>query len=74
MNTPDQLQIRLTAEDVMMATRSLTFPEEWGLVRVHVHLRDQAEVGHVVALHGLEAAELCDLLNGFFAQITAQEI
>lgn len=58
----------------MMDTWSLTFPEERRFVRVHVLLRDQAEVGHSVGLHGLEGAMLCYLLNGFFTQMTAQEI
>lgn len=57
-----------------MDTRSLTFPEEWRFIAVHQHLRDQAEVGHAVDLHGLEGAMLCYLLDDFLAQITAQEI
>lgn len=58
----------------MIYTRSLTFPEERRLVRVHVYFRDQAEVGHAVGLHGLERTVLCYLLNGFSIQITAQKI
>ena len=56
-----------------MDTWSLTFPEEWRFVRVHEFLWQQAEVGHVVVLHGLEGAMLCDLLNGVFTQVSAQE-
>lgn len=37
----------------MMDTWSLTFPEEWKFAGVHVHLPDQADVGHAVGRHGL---------------------
>lgn len=58
----------------MMDTRSLTFPQEWRFVVVHVLLWDQAEVGHFVGLHALEGAMLCNLLNSFLTQFGAQEL
>lgn len=57
-----------------MDTQSLTFPEEWRFVRIHVDLRHQAKVGHGVGLHGLEGTMFCYILNGFFTQVFAQEI
>ncbi len=53
---------------------SLTFPEEWRYLTVHIFFRDQAEVGHVVALYALEGAMLCYLLDDFLTQISAQEV